>query len=123
MGQRRRLLPWRPRLRLVWLWMVGLRRLYRVMGATQEWFNAHFRGKALIVGVPLFLFVNFWIVTVGVAIVAEITIFPFAASIYAVFGEWLLLVLLCPFVLAGRLLLRRPWPTVDRERSRRVIWP
>jgi hypothetical protein len=123
MDQRRQWLPWRPRVRLVWFWTGGIKRLYRVINTNQQWFNARFRGKALIVGLPLFLFVSFSIGIVGVALVAEITIFPFAASIYAAFGEWLLLVLLCPFVLVGRFVLRRPWPTIDRNRSRRVIWP
>ena len=123
MDQRRQVLPWRPRARLVWLWTGGIKRLYRVMDANQQWFNARFRGKALIVGLPLFLFVSFWIGMVGVAVVAEITIIPFGASIYAVFFEWLALLLLCPFVLLGRLVLRKPWPTIPRNRSRRVIWP
>jgi hypothetical protein len=71
----------------------------------------------------IYLFVNFWIVIVGVAVVSEVTIFPFAASIYLVFLEWLALLLLCPFVLLVRVVSRKPWPTVPRHRSRRVIWP
>ena len=120
---RRQLLPWRPRIRLVWFWNRGLARLYKLQGATQNWFDRRFRGKLLVIGLPLFLFVNFCIVILGVALVAEITIIPFAVSLELAYGEWLLLVLLCPIVWLVRLVSPNPWPRIPRQRSRRVIWP
>jgi len=119
---RRQWLPWRPRMRLAWLWSRGIARFYRIAGANQNWFNAHFRGRSLIVGLPLFFLVNFVIWILGVAIVGEITIFPLAASIYAVFLEWVVLLVLCPFFVLARAATRR-WPSLPRHRPRRLIWP
>jgi hypothetical protein len=121
--RRRQWLPWRPRTRIVFLWNRCIAIMYRVMGANQEWFNARARGLAAWVFIPLFFIVQFWISVLGVAIVAEVTIFAFAASLYAIFFEWLALVVLFPFVLLVRVISRKPWPTLSPNSSKRIIWP
>ena len=120
---RRQWLPWRPRTRVVFFWNRGIAILGRVMSANQQWFDARARGPAAWVLIPLFFFVQFWISILGVAVAAEVTIFPFAVSLYAIFFEWLALVVLFPFVLLVRVISRKPWPTISRHRSKRIIWP
>jgi len=93
------------------------------MSANQQWFNARAHGLAAWVLIPLFFFVQFWISILGVAIVAEVTIVPFAISLYAIFFEWLALVVLFPFVLLVRVISRKPWPTISPSSSKRIIWP
>jgi hypothetical protein len=120
---RRQWLPWRPRTRIVFLWNRCIAIFYRVIYANQQWFNARARGLAAWVLIPLFFIVQFWIGIIGVAIVAEVTIFALGASLYAVFVEWLALVVLFPFVLLVRVISRKPWPTIGPSSSKRIIWP
>jgi hypothetical protein len=105
------------------LWNRCIAIMYRVMSANQQWFNARAHGLAAWVLIPLFFFVQFWIGILGVAIVAEVTIFALAGSLYAIFFEWLALVVLFPFVLLARMISGKPWPTLSPSRSRKIIWP
>lgn len=117
---RRLLLPWRPRFRLIlsyprqWHWVVT--ELERV----DVWFTRRIEGRALrrlwiAIAFPLFLVVRF----LGLVAVLEITIIAFTASIYLVWGEWMALVLLCPFILLARLAHLLPWPLFARAGPRR----
>jgi hypothetical protein len=122
------LLPWRPRARIVWFWTRGIRLLYRVIFAIRDWFAARFTGRwNRWLGLVLLLFVFYWAYLIGVMLVAEVTIVPLSLSLYAIMLEWLALILLFPIVSVlralARIALRRPWPTIPRHRSRRIIWP
>jgi hypothetical protein len=78
-----------------------------------RWFLA--RGRPLllrtfgwVVFLPVFIVVRF----LALVAVLEVTIIAFAASIYLVWGEWLLLFLLFPITLVGRLVRALPWRVV-----------
>jgi hypothetical protein len=120
---RKQLLPWRPRMRVLWFWTPGIARLLRIVDANRIWFNRRAQGWRAPLLIAVFFVVNFVITVVGVAVVGEITIFPLAASIYAVFFEWVALLVACPCVLLARFALNKPQPMIARHRSRRVIWP
>jgi hypothetical protein len=94
------LLPWRPRARIVWFWTRGIRLLYRVIFAIRDWFAARFTGRwNRWLGLVLLLFVFYWAYLIGVM--------PVVSVLRAL----------------ARIALRRPWPTIPRHRSRRIIWP
>jgi hypothetical protein len=110
-GARRQWLPWRPRFRLILSyprhWHYALTKLERFDG----WFTRNYKGKRiwpflLVVVFPVFVLVRF----VALVAVLEITIIAFTVSIYLVWGEWLVLLLLFPFVLLSRNGARR-WAT------------
>ena len=119
---RRLWLPWRSRFRLIlaypryWHWvLVQLERF-------DLWFSRRIAHKPLrrlwlgLVFVP-FVIVRF----LGLVAVFEITIIAFAASIYLVWGEWLLLLLLFPFWLLARLAHLLHWNVVARRGHRRWL--
>jgi hypothetical protein len=107
---RRLWLPWRPRLRLIvaypryWHWVfVRLERF-------DAWFTGRYKGRwywppLVAVVFLIFLAVRF----LGLVAVLEITIIAFTASIYLVWGECMLLVLLFLPALLARLMHLLPW--------------
>ena len=119
-GARRLWLPWRPRFRLIvayprcWYWVfVRLERF-------DVWFTRKFKGRwywppLFAVVFIIFLAVRF----LGLVAVFEITIIAFAASIYLVWGEWMLLVLGFLPVLLARLLRLLPWRLTAHQGHRR----
>lgn len=119
---RRLWLPWRSRFRLIlayprhWRWvLVQLNRF-------DLWFSRRIEDKPLrrvwigLVFLP-FVVVRF----LGLVAVCEITIIAFAASIYLVWGEWLLLLVLFPFWFIARLIHLLPWQLAARSGRRRWL--
>jgi hypothetical protein len=83
------------------------------------WFSRRIEGRRLrplwlALAFPTFLAMRF----LGLVAVLEITIIAFSASIYLVWGEWLLLLLLFSFALLARLAHLLPWRlTAHAERG------
>ena len=109
---RRLWLPWRPRLRLIFAYP----RAGAYVAAGLRWFNQwqhrRFTGWLRPVMVAIFLLPYLYALLFGFALVAEVTILAFGASVYLVLGEWLLLALMFPFVAVARLASVRPWPLI-----------
>jgi hypothetical protein len=55
----------------------------------------------------------------GLVVVFEITIIAFTASLYLVWAEWTVLLLLFPVVVAARLARALPWPLAARAADTR----
>jgi hypothetical protein len=82
------------------------------------WVTRRYTGRARPVAVAVFF--PPWYVArfLGLVAVLEVTIIAFAASIYLVWAEWLVLVLLFPFALVARLAHALPWPLLARAGER-----
>jgi hypothetical protein len=119
---RRRWLPWRPRMRLVFLYPRCWRWAWDRLERFDVWLSHRYTGAARTVAVAValipFLIVRF----LAFVVVVEITIIAFGASIYAVFAEWLFLVLLFPFALLARLVGVLPWRLVAPGGEPRARW-
>jgi len=117
---RRLLLPWRPRFRLMltyprhWHWvMVQLNRF-------DVWFSRRIEGRRLRRLWLALIFLPYAVVRfLGLVVVLEITIIALAVSLYLLYGEWLALVVLFPFVLIARVLHALPWRLIARDAHRR----
>jgi hypothetical protein len=107
---RRRWLPWRPRLRLIFAYPRPLAYLGAGLHRFDTWLGRRFTGPLRPVMVAIFFLPYLAAQFLGLVLVLEITIIAFAASVYLVSAEWLLLALTFPFALAARLASALPWP-------------
>jgi hypothetical protein len=119
-GARRLWLPWRPRFRLImsyprhWHWvMVRLNRFD--LWYTRRIEGRRFRRLWIALIFPVYLAVRF----LGLVAVLELAIIALAASLYLLYGEWLALVLLFPFVLLTRVAHLLPWRLTAQNGTRR----
>ena len=117
---RRLWLPWRPRFRLVFVYPRYWHWVFVRLQRFDVWFSRRFRGRwywppLLAVVFVVFVAVRF----LGFVAVVEVTIVAFAASIYLVWAEWILLLLLFPFVLPARLAHLLPWQLTAHGGRRR----
>ena len=120
---RRLWLPWRPRCRLVLLYPRCWHQVCVWLERFDLWLSRRYTGTAQRVAVAVALLPFLVVRFLGLVVVLEITIIAFAISIYLVWGEWMLLWLLFPFVLLARLVGARPWPLIARAGGRRRwIW-
>jgi hypothetical protein len=119
MKARRLWLPWRPRLRLIFPYPRGWHYVTVWLGRFDVWLTHRYTGSAsriaLAVALLPFIVVRF----LGFVVVVEITIIAFALSIYLVWAEWLLLLLLFPFALLARFAQALSWRLVARAGDRR----
>lgn len=113
-GVRRLWLPWRPRLRLILAYPRGWHYVNIGLARFDDWVTRRFTGRARPLGVAIFLAPYIAVRFIGLVAVLEVTIVAFAASVYLVWAEWLLLVLALPFVLAARVAHVLPWPLAAR---------
>lgn len=116
---RRSWLPWRPRLRLVFLYP----RCWHYVSVWLErfdlWLSRRYTGAARRVAVAVALLPFLAVRFIGFVVVVEITIIAFTISIYLVWGEWMLLLLVFPFALLARLVGALPWTLVARAGDQR----
>jgi hypothetical protein len=117
---RRMWLPWPARFRLIvayprcWHWV------YVRLDRFDAWFTGRYRGRWYWPALLTIVFLVFVAVRfLALVAVLEITIVAFAASIYLVWGEWTLLLLLFPLMLIARIVRLRPWPLIAHNGSRR----
>ena len=83
------------------------------------WLSRRYTGAAGRVAVAVTLLPFLAVRFIGFVVVVEITIIAFAISVYLVWGEWMLLVLLFPFALLARLVGALPWTLVARAGEQR----
>ena len=119
-GARRLWLPWRSRFRLIFAYPRYWHWVYVQLERFDRWFTRHYRANRYWRPLVPVVFVGFLAVRfLALVAVFEITIIAFAASIYLVWGEWLLLLLLFVPVLLVRLAHGRPWPLMAHDGPRR----
>lgn len=116
---RRLWLPWRPRLRLILAYPRGLSLVAGGLHRFDMWVSHSFTGRLRPVMVAVFFVPYAAAQFIGLVLVLEITILAFAVSVYLVCSEWLLLVLMFPFVIVARLATALPWPLVALAGPRR----
>jgi hypothetical protein len=114
MKARRLWLPWRPRLRLIFPYPRGWHYVMVWLGRFDVWLSNRYTGWARRIALSVALLPFIVVRFLGLVMVVEITIIAFALSIYFVWAEWLLLLLLFPFVLLARLAHALPWRLVAR---------
>jgi hypothetical protein len=83
------------------------------------WLSRRYTGAARRVAVAVALLPFIAVRLIGFVVVVEITIIAFTISIYLVWGEWMLLLLLFPFTLPARLVGALPWTLVARADEQR----
>lgn len=116
---RRLWLPWRPRLRLVLLYPRCWHYVCVWLERFDLWLGQRYTGTARRVAVAVALLPFLAVRFIALVVVLEITIIAFALSIYLVWGEWMLLVLLFPFALLARLLGAQSWTLIARAGEER----
>jgi hypothetical protein len=116
---RRLWLPWQPRLRLIMAYRRLIAYVYAWLNRFDVWIGRRFTGwlKTLVTAVIFLPYLAAWLV--GFTIVCCITLAAFAASVYLVSAEWLLLALAFPVVLAARMATSMPWPLIALAGRRR----
>jgi hypothetical protein len=100
---RRLWLPWRPRMRLILLYPRCWHYVCVWLERFDLWLSGRYTGAARRIAVSLALLPFVAVRFIGLVAVLEITIITFTISIYLVWGEWMLLLLLFPFTLLARL--------------------
>ena len=116
---RRLWLPWLPRMRLIFLYPRCWHDVCVWLERFDLWLSRRYTGAAQRVAVAMALLPFIAVRFIGFVVVVEITIIAFAISIYLVWGEWMLLLLLFPFTLLARLVGALPWTLVARAGERR----
>jgi hypothetical protein len=116
---RRLWLPWRPRMRLIFLYPRCWHYVFVWLERFDLWLSRRYRGAARRVAVAVALLPFLAVRLIGFVVVVEITIIAFTVSIYLVWGEWILLLLLFPFTLLARLVGALPWTLLARAGERR----
>lgn len=116
---RRLWLPWHPRLRLIWAYPRSMSYVVPMLKRFDVWVGRRFTGPLKPVGVAIFILPYLAAQLIGLALAFEVTIIAFTASVYLVIGEWVLLVLMLPFILVARVISALPWPLIARSGPRR----
>jgi hypothetical protein len=114
MRARRLWLPWRPRFRLILAYPRCWHYVLVRLGRFDSWVTLRFTGRARPIALVIFFAPYVIARFLGLIVVFEITIIAFTASVYLVWAEWLLLLLLFPIALAARMTHALPWPLTAR---------
>jgi hypothetical protein len=116
---RRLWLPWRPRMRLILLYPRCWHYVCVWLERFDLWLSGRYTGAARRIAMSLALLPFVAVRFIGLVAVLEITIITFTISIYLVWGEWMLLLLLFPFTLLARLVGALPWTLIARMGEQR----